>query len=205
MEKVTDLYMVRHGTTTYNREQRFRGRTKMSVDAGGRKQARAAAQVLLDMEITAIFTSPLPRAVETAEIMSEVLGSPMIEEEGLIDVDYGAWQGLTVDEVKGKFGEEMMRSWVEDPVNFSFPQGERLSDARERLEATLPRLGREHQGKAIVVVTHLALLKLAYIIAQGINYSNFIELTMDNGSVSHLRYDDGKLELRKWNFRERVS
>lgn len=181
------LDLIRHGQTALNREKRFRGRVDAPLTEGGRREVRGAGYLLEESPPDVIFTSPLPRAVQTAEIVAEIAGCGVEAAESFIDVDYGEWAGLTVEEVKERFGADSMRSWIEDPGGFRFPQGERMGDVRERLEPAIRGLVTAGYEE-VAIVSHLAVLKTCFLVLMDLDFSCFWRLDLDNGSVSQFEH-----------------
>lgn len=95
----TTLFLVRHGQTTLNAEQRFRGRRDPSLDSHGVRQAQAAARQLAAANPEVVHASPLRRAVETARPIADLAGTD-VSVPDLVDLDYGAWEGLTAGEAE---------------------------------------------------------------------------------------------------------
>ena len=124
----TTLVLVRHGETDWNRERRFQGHADMPLNDTGRRQARELADALRDEGLTAVYTSPLRRASETAGIVADRLGLEAEELEALREIDVGDWQGLTVDEVKTRFPERADVAW-----RSGWPNGETHEQLRARV------------------------------------------------------------------------
>jgi len=101
---VTRLIIVRHGRTEWNRVERFRGRADIGLDEVGMKQAESAAKRIGEWPISAIYSSPLRRALTTAEIMAGPLGLNVRLMPGIVDIDYGEWQGLSTEDVVARDG-----------------------------------------------------------------------------------------------------
>ncbi len=133
---MTRFILVRHGQTAWNREERFRGRHDLLLDATGLRQAYAAAVHLLDHPIVAIYSSPLKRTVETAKVIANQKGLTVHRHEGLLDIDFGKWQGLNVEEARAQ-DAKLFRVWAEEPHKMHFPGGEGLGDVRERVTAAI--------------------------------------------------------------------
>ena len=100
-ESATTIYLIRHGRTTLNAQGRFRGRQDPPLDAVGRDQASSAAKLLSDIRLAAVYSSPLTRAVQTAETVGASCELDVVIEPELIDLDYGMWEGLTEEEALG--------------------------------------------------------------------------------------------------------
>jgi broad specificity phosphatase PhoE len=194
------LYLVRHGQTDLNRDKRFRGMTDAPLNQVGREQAWGAGEILAGSGIKSIYTSPLPRAVETAELIASATGATVIPDHDFVDIDYGDWQGLTVEEVEERYGPEQMESWVADPGAFRFPGGDSMADVLARVGPALRRIvGEEYPGPA-AAVSHLAVLKTCFLAALDLGFGWFWKVVIENGSVGSFLYagDDG-FTLESWN------
>ncbi len=199
MEQPLRLYLVRHGQTELNRDRRFRGFSDAPLNARGRLEATGAAAALEPSGLEVIYTSPLPRAVETARIIGDALGAAVEIDDGFTDIDYGEWQGLTVEEVEDRFGGEVLGSWKRDPGGFTFPGGDSMDSVAARLGSALERVACAGPQVA-AAVSHLAVLKVCFIVAMGVDFDYFWRLGLDNGSVSLLSWEDGSgWVLESWN------
>jgi broad specificity phosphatase PhoE len=124
------LFLVRHGTTTLNVENRYRGRRDIPLDAQGYQDAVDAARHLSGAGLTAVYTGPLRRTIATAQIIADEARVPDIRIlHGLNNVDYGAWEGMTAEEA-AMFDPEMFALYRTSPRQAACPLGERLSDAQ---------------------------------------------------------------------------
>src|SRR5215218_2937553 len=140
------LYLVRHGTTTMNVENRYRGRRDVPLDAQGYQDAVDAARALSPRGLTAVYTGPLRRTIATAQIIADEARVPDLRIlHGLNNVDYGAWEGLTADEA-AMFDPEGFTLYRTDPGRAVCPSGERLSDAQQRMLDALRLIGERHPG-----------------------------------------------------------
>jgi probable phosphoglycerate mutase len=135
---VTTLLLIRHGETDWNADGRLQGHTARPLSDFGRRQARQLADDLEDEEIEAIYASDLARARETAEIVGERLGLPVMLDPDLREKDWGTWEGLTAVE--------------RDQVAFV---GESTEAHRERILRALRRISQRHPGGGrVLAVTH---------------------------------------------------
>ncbi len=193
------LYMVRHGQTDLNRDRRFRGLTDAPLNEQGRKEAAGAASLLADSSISAVHSSPVARALETARIIADALDARVETDEGFTDIDYGQWQGLTVEEVAERFGRPTLESWKRDPGAFVFPAGEGMASVRERLTPALEGVVTGGET-SVAVVSHLAILKICFLVVMELPFEYFWKLGVDNGSVSMFSYTPvGGFTLEWWN------
>ena len=135
---MTALLLVRHGETDWNADGRLQGQTDRPLSDFGRRQARQLADELADEELEAIYSSDLSRARETAEIVGERLGLPVVLDPDLREKDWGTWEGLTAVE--------------RDRVEFV---GETTEEHQERILRALRRISRVHAADGrVLVVTH---------------------------------------------------
>jgi broad specificity phosphatase PhoE len=135
---VTTLLLVRHGETDWNADGRLQGQTDRPLSDFGRRQARRLAEELVDEELEAIYSSDLARARETAEILGERLGLPVVLDADLREKDWGTWEGLT--------------SVERDRVEFV---GESTDEHRDRILRSLRRISERHPDPGrVLVVTH---------------------------------------------------
>jgi broad specificity phosphatase PhoE len=165
---VTELLLVRHGETDWNRENRFQGHADPPLNELGRAQAADLAAALAGEELTAIFSSPLRRAFETAEVIAAPRGLSAMPVDGLREVDVGSWQGLTRDEVEQRFPEQFRR-WLDQGPGWE--DGETYEQMGERVIATLRDLAARHEDERIVGVTHGGPIRAALALSTGISHS----------------------------------
>ena len=193
------IFLVRHGQSDLNREGRFRGLADAPLNEVGRKEAAGAAAILDGSGVSVVYTSPVPRALETAEIVAGSIGAAVAEEEDFTDVDYGEWQGLTVEEVEQRFGRSMLESWKRDPGAFTFPRGDSMRSVQSRLGPAIERAVASSDGN-VAVVSHLAVLKLCFLIIMELPIDYFWKIDVYNGSVSMFSHGaDGVSRLEWWN------
>src|SRR2546426_6173823 len=126
------LYLVRHGTTTMNVENRYRGRRDVPLDAQGYQDAVDAARHLSHVGLSAVYTGPLRRTIATAQIIADEARVPDLRIlHGLNNVDYGAWEGMTAAEA-AMYSPDAFALYRTSPARAACPLGERLSDAQQR-------------------------------------------------------------------------
>ena len=116
---MTRVYLVRHGTTEWNKEEIFRGRLDCKLNETGQAEARALAGYFTEIPLQAIYSSPLSRAMGTAQAVAEAKGLRVIPEPAFIDIDFGEWQGLPLKEVREKY-PDLYRLWQEQPRSRPF-------------------------------------------------------------------------------------
>jgi broad specificity phosphatase PhoE len=194
------LYLVRHGQTDLNRDRRFRGLADAPLNEAGKYEAAGAAKSLAGSGLSHIYTSPVPRAAETATAIAVTTGARVETDDALIDIDYGDWQGLTVEEVGERFGNEQLESWRRDPGAFTFPGGDSMESVRERVRPALLRLVTEPHEGAVAAVSHLAVLKVCFVALMDLDMGYFWRIGLDNGSVSLFTWTPERgFVLERWN------
>jgi phosphoserine phosphatase len=151
---VTRIILTRHGHVDGIRPPRFRGRADVPLTALGVAQANATAGRIAAMSRpTAIYTSPMSRCIATAEAIARACGAPSHVLEQLNDLDYGAWQWKTHEEMRRAFPEQY-ETWQIAPQMFRFPQGESLHDLVSRAADVLRDLLQRHRDQTVVLVSH---------------------------------------------------
>ena len=191
---MTSIYLVRHGQTAWNKEEIFRGRTDVPLDETGLKQAELAAEYFKEMEIHAIYSSPLARAWRTAEKIAQSHSLKVQPLEGIIDLSFGNWEGHPHQEIK-KIDSERYRQWVEEPHRVRLPGGESLDEVRNRSMAALEEVIQKHPGKTLVLVSHRVINKVLICGILGIDNSHFWQIGQDTTAINLIQYKNGKYVL----------
>jgi broad specificity phosphatase PhoE len=189
------LLLVRHGETDWNRENRFQGRADPPLNEAGREQAHELAARLVGEPLTAVFTSPLQRAAETAEIVAAARRLRVVPEPGLLEIDVGSWSGLTRAEVEHRFPDGYRR-WL--GLASGWDDGETYEALGERVVPTLLRIAATHIGERVLVVTHSGPIRAAVAAADGIAYAEARRAVrrIDNCAVFQLAVDGRTLARR---------
>ena len=195
---MTELVLLRHGVTSWNRERRFQGHIDIPLDDEGHRQARLAAQRLAQEPISAVYASDLGRAVQTARPIAQALGLELGSEPGLRERHYGAFEGLDHDALEREHPEAFARWRAREP-DFPLPGGgETLRSFHARVEAALLRLALRHPGERVVAVTHGGVLDCVYRIASGLDLSAPRRHDLLNASVNRIAWDGGRFRLLAW-------
>ena len=191
---MTSIYLVRHGQTAWNKEEIFRGRTDVPLDETGLKQAELAAEYFKGMEIHAIYSSPLARALQTAQKIAQFHSLKVQPLEGIIDLSFGNWEGHPHDEIK-KIDSERYRQWREEPHRVRLPGGESLEEVRVRSMAALEEVIQSNPGKTLVLVSHRVINKVLICGILGIDNSHFWQIGQDTTAINLIQYKNGKYIL----------
>ncbi|WP_297619453.1 bifunctional RNase H/acid phosphatase [Nocardia sp.] len=199
MGKPTRLLLLRHGQTELSVERRYSGRGNPPLTELGREQAAAAAKMLATKgNIAAIVSSPLGRARETAEAAGRALDLPVRVLDGLIETDFGAWEGLTFPEAAQQ-DPELHARWLGD-ASVPPPGGESFDEVRERIEGVRRDLVALYPGANVLVVSHVTPIKTLLQLALGVGPSLLYRLHLDLASLSIAEfYPDGGASVRLAN------
>ncbi|MVU83478.1 bifunctional RNase H/acid phosphatase [Nocardia sp. ET3-3] len=195
----TRLLLLRHGQTELSVQRRYSGRGNPPLTELGRNQAAAAAEMLAAKGgIEAIVCSPLGRAKETAEAAARALGLPVRELPGLIETDFGAWEGMTFLEARDH-DPELHARWLGDP-SVPAPGGESFDQVRERVEGVRRDLAALYPGANVLVVSHVTPIKTMLQLALGVGPSLLYRLHLDLASLSIAEFfPDGGSSVRLVN------
>ena len=151
------LYLFRHGETDFNREHRFQGHLDIPLNDQGRRQASNLIAPLRRMGIECILSSDLGRARETAEIVARGLGVAVFETSGLREAHLGDAQGLTVEEIKERFGRKLVEKWKSpylSDADVSYPGGETGREVLDRVLESVGGFVRSTPHQHIGIATH---------------------------------------------------
>ncbi len=188
---MTTIVLVRHGQTAWNRLERFRGQADVPLDATGLAQAEATARaVAARWRPAAIYSSPLSRAMRTAETLAASFGLDVQPHPGLLDINYGQWQGLTPGEVGRRWPEEL-RLWHEEPWRARIPGGESLGEVQARGFAAIEKIAARHDGDCVVAVAHTVMNRLILLAAMGLGLERFWRLRQETCAINVLEAERG--------------
>jgi broad specificity phosphatase PhoE len=184
----TTLFLVRNADTDFTRDRRLAGRRDIGLSAAGRAQAEALRDRLAGgHEIAEILASPLPRAVETAEILATCYGLGVVRDPRLIDFDAGRWEGRSHQEIGAS--PEYQR-FIDDPVSGSIPGGERIGGVRDRVVAAVSQALVDNElGASIMLVSHAGPLRVLLAHYLGMSLNHYHRLRLSPSSVSILRFE----------------
>jgi ribonuclease H / adenosylcobalamin/alpha-ribazole phosphatase len=195
----TRLLLLRHGQTERSAQRRYSGRADLSLTELGERQAAAAAARLAPTDgVTAVVSSPLLRARQTAKPVADALGVPLNVHDGLIETDFGAWEGLTFAEASAR-DPALHTSWLTD-TSVTPPDGESMDAVHRRVRRVRDQLIAEHGEATLVVVSHVTPIKALLRMALDAGPSLLHRLHLDVASLSMAEfYPDGPATVRLVN------
>jgi alpha-ribazole phosphatase len=185
----TLLYLVRHGITKWNDERRYQGQRDLPLSGAGRLQAEKVARRLQGVDITAVYSSDLVRAMDTARFIGETHRLPIIPLEELREIDVGEWEGKSFEQLRHE-ESELFEHWLSDTVNNPIPGGESYAQVRDRVIPKTIELIRTHTGSSICIVSHSGPIKLILCYALGMAPSGRLSFELTNASVSKVTFTD---------------
>ena len=193
---MTRFILVRHGQTEWNRVERFRGRADVPLNDVGLAQAVATGRrIAAEWQPMAVYTSPLSRAVVTAQAIAAPFDLPVTPLDGLADIHYGDWQGLTPEEARARW-PDLLHAWYTAPATVQIPGGESLADLRERAMAAIRELAVSTTPiKTIVLVSHTVVNRVILLAVLGLGNDRFWRLRQDNCAINVFEAEDGDFTL----------
>ena len=194
---MTEIILARHGETEWNINEVFRGRIDIELNETGIRQAELLAEYLSSTKIDTIYSSPLKRAVKTAETIAGYHKLDVEISPGLIDFDYGKWQGLPHQEVKDKY-KELYAEWINSPERVKIPAGESLNDVRKRAISVVDDVIAKYKG-TVVLVAHRVVNKILICALLGLDNSHFWNIRQDTGGITTFSYENERFILTKHN------
>jgi broad specificity phosphatase PhoE len=146
------ILLIRHGETDWNRNGRFQGRSDLALNQKGRDQAHALALALKDESLTAIYSSPLTRALETASFIKDFHPSvPLFEEEGLVEMNLGEFEGMEAQRWVVEY-PDFIKRWRDTPASIAMPGGESLQEVQTRAIRTLERITSRYPSESTLLL-----------------------------------------------------
>ncbi|HEU5056807.1 MAG TPA: histidine phosphatase family protein [Kofleriaceae bacterium] len=186
----TTVFLIRHGVTAWHAEGRVLGQRDIPLSAAGMAQAEAAAAAVRGVKMSEVLSSPLQRAIQTAEIIGQAAGIEVARDPRLIDFQLGKWTGMTYDDVAKN--EEYQR-FLQQPESERIPGGESLDDIRRRaVSAVEQALSDNATGDALAIVTHAGIIRVLITHYMGSPPANYHRVRVSPGSISILGFSDDR-------------
>ena len=201
---MTELILVRHGETAWNRERRMQGHTDTPLSELGRAQAAALGQRMKNAVLSAIYSSDLSRAYDTAAAVAANTGHKIRTDKQLRERTFGIFEGLTYDEMAERHPEVHAKFLSRDP-DYAIPGGESARQFFERSLACLEGIAHRHAGETVMVVTHGLVLDTLYRAATGLPLHVKREAPLLNASLNTFRRADEAWAMISWGDVEHLA
>ncbi|HLL79709.1 MAG TPA: histidine phosphatase family protein [Ktedonobacteraceae bacterium] len=187
----TRLILVRHGETIANRSFRYIGSSDEPLSERGVTQAQQLAEALAVLPVRAVYSSPLQRAYRTAVPIAERHGLEVQRLDGLREMSFGTWEGLTRAEVLTRSGEDarQLQAWERNAA-IAPPGGESFVGMQLRVRETVERLVQEHPDSTIVLVSHVGPIKVLLSEAMGAPLASAFRIFLDPATISVVDWRD---------------
>lgn len=199
---MTELILIRHGETDWNRLLRFQGQVDVPLNATGHEQARRVAQRLATEQVQHLVSSDLLRAKQTALVLKEHGCSPtdaslLQLEAGLREQSFGIVDGMAVPDIKAQHADAWQQ-WIRFDADYAFTGGESTRAFHARVLAALHRLGQQHGQQTLAVVTHGGVLDMVYRHALGLPLSGPRQSQIPNAGISRISISGTTLQIIDW-------
>jgi len=195
---MTEIKIIRHGQTTWNIGEIYRGRTDIELDETGLKQAELLSDYLKNSRIEAIFSSPLKRALATAGTIARYHDNVQVEiRQDIVDFNYGDWQKLARRDVIERY-PELYNEWITSPHKIKMPGGESLDDVRSRVLKIVNEITDNYRG-TVVLVAHRVVNKVLICALLGMDNSHFWNIRQDTCGITTFHFEEGQFTLTEHN------
>ena len=191
------IYLIRHGESVANKQGIYQGQ---SIDTGltelGIKQARAAAKALTGLKFKTIYTSPLIRAKETAQMIGNQTGLPILTNIKLLEINHGSWEGKKINEFN-QTEQKLLNRWRKQPDQAQMLKGETLKDVASRCQRFIQSLP---DGQETAVITHDVIIRVMTIMALKHKLKHIWRFALDNGGITTVSFEPNCLISLNQNF-----
>ena len=178
---MTEFWLIRHGQTDWNLTGRWQGQSENApgLNNTGRAQALAILDLLPNAKFSAIYSSDLLRARQTAELIADPLGLTIIFEPRLREMNLGIWEGMLSSDIEAQYPHELAER-ARDPFHTRAPQGESPSDMTPRVISVVDEIAKERADKPAIIVSHGVALAIIICHARGISLNNTYDYIPEN-------------------------
>jgi probable phosphomutase (TIGR03848 family) len=186
---MTTIFLIRHGLTGQTGTTLYGQTPGIDLDHRGRAQAEDLAERLRPVKLTAIYSSPLERCVQTVEPLAAAQRLTVIPRDGLIEMDAGAWTGRRLTSLR------KLKAWKEvqtAPSAFRFPEGEGFAEALERVTVEVQAIARRHRRGRVAIATHGDIARILIGYLSGAPLDAFQRIVIDTASVSVVTMNGGR-------------
>ena len=193
----TRVWLVRHGEPAGVRGRCY-GKLDIGLSATGREQMERSAESLKAEPFDAIYASPRVRTMESAHILSASHACPCHQDDGLREIDFGDFEGLTYDEIAARY-PALYQRWMDSPTEVQFPNGESFAAMRARVLQAFDAIRHRHEGGTIAIVTHGGVIRILLATALEMPDRNLFRLAQEYAAMNLLVWIDGVPIMQKMN------
>ena len=183
---ITELFLIRHAQTEYNRQKRYCGFSDICLNKAGINQAQAHKNKTRGLNLDVLFCSSLKRTKQTADILfpkKKVIFEPRLKE-----LNFGKWEGLKHEEIMERYGIAYSQ-WLNDPFNLRPPQGESLLDLQKRCISFLEFVLKKFKHKKIGIISHAGPIRIMLIGINKVKKEYFWDTPVDHLSIHRMKFD----------------
>ncbi len=185
---MTELLLIRHGQTDWNREKKVMGRQPISLNSVGREQVLKLQGYLNAVKIDAFYSSPVKRTWETSEIICKDRDLEICAADELAEIDYGEWENMTFSEIH-RDKKDAWHTYKTNPEELSIPGGESMPEVKARVGSLLNKILEKHTGERVALVSHADVLKVALVHIFEFPLYFLRQCSVENASLLWVRYD----------------
>lgn len=186
----TYILLIRHGENDWVGSDRLAGRTPgVHLNEKGQAQSDRLAERLASQPVSAVYSSPLERCMETATPVAAKFGLSVIPEPGVLEVDYGEWRGRELKELTKTPDWQQVQHY---PSSYRFPQGETLREVQMRAVATLERIYAEHPNQLVAIFSHGDVIRTTLAHFMGVPLDLFQRIMISTASISGLAFHNAR-------------
>ena len=194
---MTQLILLRHGETDWNRELRFQGHVDVGLNAIGLEQAQRLARRLAGETAHRLYVSDLLRARQTAQPVAQELGLVPVSDTALREQSFGSVDGMRVDDIKAQH-PLAWEGWLRFHEDFCMPEGESTRQFHARVMDAVHRMVAAHRDETLVVVTHGGVLDMIYRTARSLGLNGPRQSEIPNAGLNRVRVHDGGIDILAW-------
>ena len=191
------IWLIRHGEPAGVRGRCY-GKLDVGLSPAGRLQMERSAECLRTECIEAIYCSPRVRTTESAQLVAAFHDCAPQSDEGLCEIDFGDFEGMTYDEISTKY-PDLYRQWMESPTEVKFPKGESFGEMRVRVLRAFEAIRKANEGRTAAVVTHGGVIRIILASALLLPDASLFRLAQDYAALSLLKYVEGVAVVQLMN------
>ncbi|MFW6278643.1 MAG: alpha-ribazole phosphatase [Bacillota bacterium] len=200
----TELIIIRHGETDWNKQHKYQGQQDIDLNQQGYQQARQTGSYLASRKIDALYSSDLKRAYHTAQKINQYQELEIQCQKKLREMDFGTWEGLTYQEIKEK-NPQLLAEWNRDPAKINPPRGENLQIVQQRAKKCFQEIIADNEGKKVLIVSHGGVIKVFLATILNMDLKNYWQFNVDQTGINIIKFYEGKAIIKQLNNRSHLE